>query len=52
MKTITENKIDAVKIARQIKDKLDAKLAKMTTEEIIEYFRMQRIKPNRIRPGA
>jgi crotonobetainyl-CoA:carnitine CoA-transferase CaiB-like acyl-CoA transferase len=44
----TEKKFDAVKMAREIKDKLDAKLSKMTTEEIVAYFREQRMKSNRV----
>ncbi len=52
MKTKTKKQFDAVKMARQIKNKLDVKLAKMTNEEIVEYFKMQRLKPNRVKPGA
>jgi hypothetical protein len=51
-KTKTENKFDAVKMARDIKDKLDAKLSKRTKEEIVAYFKEQRMKPNRIKPSA
>ena len=52
METNTDKKFDAVKMAREIKDKLDLKLSKMTKEEIVEYFRKQRMKPNRVKPGA
>ena len=52
METKIEKKFDAVKMAREIKDKLDVKLCKMTKEEIVAYFKEQRMKPNRIRPIA
>ena len=52
METKTEKKFDAVKMAREIKNKLDEKLSKMTKEEIVTYFKDQRIKTNRVRPGA
>lgn len=38
MKT-TEKTFDAVKFMRQQRNKLSEKLAKMTKEEILEYFR-------------
>ena len=37
MKTTKKN-FDAVKYMRQQRDKLSAKLSKMTKEEILEYF--------------
>lgn len=37
MKT-TEKTFDAVKFMRQQRDRLSEKLAKMTKEEILEYF--------------
>jgi hypothetical protein len=37
MKTIKKT-FDAVKFMRQQRDKLSAKLSKMTNEEILEYF--------------
>lgn len=52
METKTEKKFDGVKMARDIKDKMDAKLSKMTKEEIVAYFKKQRKKPNRIKPSA
>jgi len=52
MKTKTDKKFDAVKMARDIKIKLDEKLSKMTKDEIMAYFREQRKKPNRIKPQA
>jgi len=38
MKTI-EKTFDAVKFMRQQRDRLSEKLAKMTKEEILEYFK-------------
>lgn len=52
METKTERKLEAVKMARDIKDKLDDKLSKMTKEEIVEYFKEQRMKPNRVKQSA
>jgi hypothetical protein len=52
METKTEKKFDAVKMARDIKDKLDAKLSKMTSEEIIAYFEEQSAKTSRVKPSA
>ena len=51
MEDRTEKKFDAVKMARDAKDKLDAKLSKMTKEEIIAYFKKVRLE-SRIKPGA
>jgi len=48
----TKKKFDAVKMARDIKDKLDAKLSKMTKEEIVAFFKEQRMKPNRVKSSA
>lgn len=48
----TKKKFDAVEMAREIKDKLDVKLSKMTKEEMLAYFRNQRLKTNRIKPSA
>lgn len=52
METKTEKKFDAVKMAREIKDKLDVKLSKMTKEEIVTFFKEQRLKLNRVKPSA
>jgi hypothetical protein len=54
MKTIdktTEKKFDAVKFMRQQRDRLSAKLSKMTKEEIIEYFRKRKAEST-TRPSA
>jgi len=50
MKT-TEKTFDAVKYMRQQRDKLSEKLAKMTREEILEYFRKRKAEMT-IKPGA
>ena len=50
MKT-TEKTFDAVKFMRQQRDKLSEKLAKMTKEEILEYFRKLK-KQTKIKPSA
>jgi len=45
MKTIDktiEKKFDAVKFMREQRDKLSKKLSKMTSAEIIEYFKKQK----------
>lgn len=52
MKRKIDKKFDAVKFAREIKSKLDAKFAKMSNEEIVVYFKEQRMKKNRIKPTA
>lgn len=52
MKTKIDKKFDAVKMARDIKNKLDEKLSKMTKEEIVAFFKEQRKKPNRVKPSA
>ncbi|MCH8535769.1 MAG: hypothetical protein LAT51_11920 [Flavobacteriaceae bacterium] len=52
METKTKKKFDAVKMACDIKDKLDAKLSKMSKQEIVAFFKEQRMKPNRIKPSA
>ena len=50
MKT-TEKKFDAVKFMRQQRDQLSEKLAKMTKEEILEYFRKRQTQTT-TKPGA
>lgn len=52
MEMRTEKKFDAVKMAREIKNKLDKKLTKMTKEEIVTYFSTQRMKANCVRPSS
>jgi S-adenosylmethionine:diacylglycerol 3-amino-3-carboxypropyl transferase len=50
MKT-TKETFDAVKFMRQQRDKLSEKLAKMTKEEILEYFRKRKAEMT-IKPSA
>lgn len=50
MKT-TEKTFDAVKFMREQRDKLSKKLAKMTKEEILDYFKNQDSK-SKIKPSA
>ena len=42
MKTTTKKHFDAVKFMRQQRDKISARLAKMTKDEIVEYFRKRK----------
>lgn len=51
MKTINEKPFDAVKFMREQREKLSAKLSKMTKEEIIEYFHRRQAE-NKIKPCA
>jgi hypothetical protein len=51
MKTKTKKGFDAVKFAREQKDKLSDLLEKMTKEEIIAYFKKVRVE-SRIKPSA
>ena len=50
MKT-TEKKFDAVKYMRQQRERLSEKLSKMNKEEILDYFRKQKIQTS-IKPSA
>lgn len=51
METNTKNGFDAVKFAREQKDKLSDILSKMTKEEIIAYFKKVRLE-SQIKPSA
>jgi c-di-AMP phosphodiesterase-like protein len=51
MKTTTEKTFDAVKFMRAQREKLSEKLAKMSKEEIIEYFRKKKLE-NSVKPSA
>ena len=51
MKTTIDKKFDAVKYMREQRQKLTEKLSKMTTTEIVEYFKKQRLK-NTVKPCA
>jgi c-di-AMP phosphodiesterase-like protein len=50
MKT-TEKTFDAVKYMRQQRGKLSEKLAKMTKEEILEYFKRRKTQ-TKIKPSS
>ena len=52
MRTKTKKKFDTVQMARDIKEKLSTTLSEMTKEEIVAYFKEQRMKPNRVKPSA
>jgi len=51
METKTKKEFDAVKFARDQKDKLSEVLSKMSKEEIVAYFKKIRIE-SRIKPSA
>ena len=51
MKTKTKKEFDAVKFARDQKDKLSEVLSKMSKEEIVAYFKKIRLE-SRIKPSA
>ncbi|MEX0995686.1 MAG: hypothetical protein WDZ45_01400 [Flavobacteriaceae bacterium] len=51
METKTKKGFDAVKFSREQKDKLSDILAKMTKEEIIDYFKKVRLE-SRINPSG
>jgi hypothetical protein len=47
----TEKTFDAVAFMRQQRDELSEKLAKMTKEEILEYFRKRKAQTS-VKPSA
>jgi hypothetical protein len=49
MKTKTKKDFDAVKFAREQKDRLSAKFANMTKEEILEYLRRKSVERGRMK---
>lgn len=51
MKTIIDKNFDAVQFMREQRQKLSAKLSKMTKGEIIEYFRKKKLE-NTVKPSA
>ena len=51
MKTITDNQFDAVKYMQEQRQKLTEKLLHMTKNEIVDYFKKQRLK-NTVKPSA
>lgn len=52
MKTKKNKQFDAVEMSRNIKDDIDLKLSKMSKQEIVEFFKKQRERSNRIKPSA
>lgn len=48
----TKKKFDAVKFAREQKDRLDEMFLKMIKEEILEYLKTKSIKSGRIKTSA
>ena len=48
---MTEKKFDAVKFMREQRQNLTNKLSKMTKQEIVEYFKKQRISST-VKPSA
>ena len=52
MKTKEKKGFDAVKFAREQKNRLDKIFSIMTNEEILEYLRQKSIKRGRIKPNA
>jgi hypothetical protein len=51
MATTIDKKFDSVKFMREQRQKITAKLSKMTKQEIVEYFKKQRLK-NTVKPCA
>jgi hypothetical protein len=51
MKTTAKKTFDAVKFMREQRDKLSAKLSKMTKKEIVEYFTREKLE-NSTKPSA
>ena len=51
MMTTIDKKFDAVKFMREQRQKLTEKLSKMTKQEIVDYFKKQRLK-NTVKPCA
>jgi hypothetical protein len=52
MQTKTKKEFDAVKFAREQKDKLSAELATMTKEEIVAYFKHVKSKSRNLVPDT
>lgn len=52
METKTKIEFDAVEFAREQKDRLSAKFAKMSKEEILEYLKRKSIERGRIKSDA
>ena len=52
MTTKEKKEFDAVKFARDQKDRLSKMFTKMTKEEILEYLKQKSIERGRIKPEA
>ncbi|GAB1451077.1 hypothetical protein MASR2M47_11330 [Draconibacterium sp.] len=52
METKTKKDFDAVKFAREQKDRLSAMFAKMNKEEILEYLKRKSIERGRVKPNV
>lgn len=52
MGTKTKKGFDAVKFAREQKDRLSAMFAKMTKEEILEYLKQKSVERGRVKPST
>lgn len=52
METKIKKGFDAVKFAREQKDRLDAIFSKMTKEEILEYLKQKSSERGRTKPSA
>ena len=50
MKTVRDKKFDTVKYMREQRQRLSEQLSKMTTEQIIEYFKRKKTE-NSVKPG-
>ena len=51
MKTNEKKDFDAVKFAREQKDRLDQKFAKMSQKEILDYLKQKSVERGRIQPN-
>jgi hypothetical protein len=52
MKIKEKKDFDAVKYAREQKDRLSAMFSKMTKEEILEYLKRKSMERGRVQPNA
>ena len=52
MKIKEKKDFNAVKYAREQKDRLSALFSEMTKEEILEYLKRKSVERGRIKPGA
>ena len=52
METKTIKDFDAVKFAREQKDRLSKMFSKMTKDEILEYLKRKSIERGRVKPSA